>query len=98
MTQIQSTTPTAQWMEDFKKWSTETTATFESDEGEDFNVNFSSLVFYNELENKVAEIVQTQIDKAREEGRAHAIKDVMDLIPEGDYAMLKNLDSLIQKL
>lgn len=41
----------------FKDWCKNETATFESNDGEDFNVQWSELSFYSDLVKKVEEVI-----------------------------------------
>lgn len=59
---------------DFDKWAEETTATImsvppstEDDYGEDYNLQFSELDFYEELKKKVFSVLHTQRAEDREE-------------------------------
>ena len=45
-------------IKEFDKWSEETTACFRSDvDGDDFNVSFSELSFYDDLKEKVKQLI-----------------------------------------
>lgn len=90
-------------IQNFKKWCTETTATFESQYdpdgyGEDFNVSFSELSFYEDLLKKH----QEEIENAYNRG----VEDALKCVPEkfrdrreiGDFytdsETLRNIDTV----
>lgn len=46
-----------EYIEDFKKWCEDNTATFDCVDGESDNVSYSQLTFYTELVDKVKELL-----------------------------------------